>query len=295
MGIKGERKGRWERDSGNTRMAVTVRDEAIVTAVAGLRYVTLDHIRDLFFSAGARSNCQRRLTLLYNGGFIDKLKGRAASEPDVYCLSREAPAGLKLLRRNGTKRDLLRPASSTPQLQHVLGVNDVYCRLTRACRECGLELTGWRSQADLSTLGNKAGAIPDGFFVVRKRVEGGALTSACMLEMERSPRSPRTMLRKYTRLREFYENGSYERSFGHRTLRCLVVTSQLSIKAEQRWATTLSRLAESAGLSFGWFASLREILATEPAALLEAPIWRRPRADVPVALGALAVPRDSTQ
>ncbi len=252
-----------------------------------MRFATCDQISDLFFGGGARSNCQRRLTMLHEHGFLDKLRPRRVNESDVYCLTRNSAAGLRLLRSRSATRDPLRRAHQAPQLEHMLAINDVRCRLTRAAAARGAELAGWRGQGEMAWLGGVTGFIPDGFFLLQRRLEAGVLVSACFLEVERSPRGPRSVLRKYGRLRDYYLNGGYDRDFHQRSLRILVVTSHASADAEARWAAVLRDTAEKAGLSFAWFASLRSLLALDPQEVFHAAIWLRPGKDAHEALGEL--------
>ncbi len=289
--IQRRRKARCERRAGAAPMRVTPRDEEMVRAIWQMRFATCNQICTLLFSGAARSNCQRRLTLLFDHGYIDKVPARAVNSADVYRISRSAAAGLQLLRRYSAGRDLLRRMRAAPQLDHVLAVNDVHCKLLAGCRACGLELVDWKDQAGLAAMGRQAGFIPDGFFVLQRRLEQGVLTAACWLEVERSARGPRAMLRKYTRLNEFYQSGAYGRTFGHRTLRLLVVTSAETVESERRHAGTLAGLAGRAGLRFGLFSSLRDLLGVEVSDVLRAPIWRVPGGSELRPLGELEAPR----
>jgi hypothetical protein len=268
-------------------MRPTARDIQVVQAVWQLRMCTANQICDLLFSPGGRSRCQRRLTLLYQHRFIEKLPGRAPSSPDVYSVGREAVQGLRLLRTASASRDLLRRTRRVGQLEHVLAVNDVRCRIARAARERGLELPEWRDQGELARFGREIGVIPDGYFVLRRQLEDRVGTAAFGLEVERSPRGPEAMLRKYRRFADFYRSGAYEKAFRRRSLRLLVVVSSVTVAAELSWARRLSVLAKNAGLEFGLFASSRELLSLDPARLFEAAIWVRPAGETRSALGEL--------
>ena len=285
--IKRQRAKRWERPTAAAAMQLTPRDEEIVRTVWRLRFVTCDQVNDLFFTEGARSNCQRRLTLLFQNGYLAKLC-RAVNEPDVYFLGREAREGLKLLRSRTTSQDLVRRTRSFVQLEHVLAINDVRCRVTRASREIGQEVIDWRDQAELVQPLRSARLVPDGYFVLQKRFEDRSAIAAFMLEVERSPRGPRALLQKYGRLREFYESGAYQRLFERRSLRLLVLTSSVSKEAESVWAGRLSSLAEKVGLTFARFSSQREFLSIRPNMMLESAIWHRPGRPERIALGKLA-------
>ena len=173
------------------------------------------------------------------------------------------------------------------QLQHVLLVNDLRCRILRAARERGLELVEWRDQGALARYVHEAGAIPDGYFVLRRQADVRTGTAAHFLEAERSPRERATMLAKYRKLTAFFTSGSYAEIFGRRSLRILVVTSDLNVKAEEAWARRLCKLAEKAGMYFGLFASARRFLAIDPEQLFRERIWLAPGTPELQALGEL--------
>jgi hypothetical protein len=145
----------------------------------------------------------------------------------------------------------------------------------------------WRDQGDLARFGREIGVVPDGYFVLQREVAGRVGTAAFALEVERSPRGPDAMGRKYRRLVEFYRSGAYESAFHRRSLRVLVVVSSISLEAELNWARRLAVLAEKAGLSFGAFGSERELLSTHPASLFLASFWFRPHQSERGAIGEI--------
>jgi hypothetical protein len=288
--IKRERKRRWERrDVSGETVRLTSRDARMVAAIAELGFATVGQICELVFGGRARSNCQRRFTFLHVHGYVDKVPGRAVNQPDVYCLTRNVPAGLRLLRLQNVKDELVRRPGRNPQLEHVLAINDVRCALSRAARAGGLELALWQGQRELAPMAQEAGFVPDGFAVLRRNLPEGRLASSLLIEVERSPRRPRAVLRKFARIRELHESGFYTQRFGRRSLRLLVLTSHMNLDAEERWARTLCGLAERAGLSFARFASLRRLLGVAPGDLFGAAIWWRPGAREPDRLGEIAV------
>lgn len=232
--------------------------------VGELGHCTVTQLTDAVGSPGGRSRIQRRLTLLYQHGYIDKVPG-GPTTMDVYSLARKSPfrTGLEALRRSG-------------QMQHVLLINDLRCRIARASRERGMEVVEWRDQAAVSRLTRESGIIPDGFFVLRGEANGRAGSAAHFLEAERSPRERATMLAKYRKLTAFFESGRYTQLFGRKSLRVLVITSSLTVEAEEAWARRLCNLAQKAGMNFGLFASARRFMAEDSDQLFLAPIWRSP-------------------
>jgi len=175
-------------------------------------------------------------------------------------------------------------------VDHVIAINDARCRLIAASSAHGLEVEEWRDQAELAWMAQTVGAVPDGYFVLRRRSAAGSVVAAFFLEVERSPRSARTMAEKYRRLLAFHASGLYEERFRKRSLRMLVVTAAMSEDVEARWATRLCATAERIGLGFGLFASFRQLMHQPGDRLLEAPIWLRSVGADPCAIGVLAAP-----
>jgi len=161
-------------------------------------------------------------------------------------------------------RDLLRRTRSFGQIEHVLAVNSFRCRQMQTALAHGLEIDDWRDQSALSVLARTVRVVPDGFFILRKSVGGRSISAAFFLEVERSPRDPRVMLEKYSRLKRFHARGEYGRLFGRSSFRLLVATSGFSPESESAWALRLADLALRAGLSAGYFASRRKLLAVDP-------------------------------
>lgn len=257
-------------------MRVTPRDTGqLLPTVANLGHCTVDQLCDSLATPGARSRLQRRLTLLYQHRWVDKIISGPTSK-DIYFIGPGAPRGVKLLRSMSSSADPLRRIRRVGQIEHVLLVNDLRCRIMRAARERRLQLVEWRDQAALARYSREVGVIPDGFFVLRRELDGRAGTAAHFVEAERSPRSPATMLRKYRRLADFFTSGLYARTFGRQSLRVLVVTSALTVEAEEAWARRLSLLAENAGLAFGMFCSARRFMAVDADQLFRTEIWLRP-------------------
>lgn len=271
---KRSRLQRGVRSSDPPPLRLTRRDvHQLLPMVNELRHCTVTQLTDAVGSPGGRSRIQRRLTLLYQHGYLDKISG-GPTTMDVYFLARKSPF-----------RALSGASRRTGQLQHVLLINDLRCRIARASRERGLELVEWRDQAAIARLTRESGIIPDGFFVLRGQAKGHAGTAAHFLEAERSPRERETMLTKYRKLTAFFESGRYAQLSGRKSLRVLVVTSSLTIEAEEAWARRLCNLAQKAGMNFGLFASARRFMAEDSDRLFLAPIWRSPGSPDLVSLG----------
>jgi hypothetical protein len=266
--IKRERKKRWERGA-PVPMQVTARDEAIVRLVVELGFATKTQVADVLFGSTTSSNCQRRLTLLVRNGYLDKLPGRGASEPDVYRVTKRTTKGSLLIGGVEARR------RAKGQLEHVLAVNDLHCRMLRACGRRGWVVVEWRTQAELADWAKEGGFVPDAFCQVALRERDREGLSAMLLEVERSPRSTSSIEKKYRLIADFVRSGAYERRTGRRSLRVLVVVYGTDIGQERAWARRLCGLAERAGLSFGWYAGGSDLLQ-HPSELFAARVWLRP-------------------
>jgi hypothetical protein len=178
----------------------------------------------------------------------------------------------------------LRPPSLV-RLPHLLGVISCRIQITRACAERGVQLVRWLDERDLVEVVSSEGILPDAFFrLCRTAADGEESRSAFFLEVERSDKSERTLSGKFRRYGDFYYDGAFERKFGARALRVLVlIGSDYGIVPEQRVAK-LAALAERERATFIHFAPLASFLTASPTDLLNARIWQRPGQTDPVAL-----------
>src|SRR5687767_7645967 len=104
--IEQSRKSRSERSARPERFRVVARDTAMIARIEESRYCTAIQLAKEFFPLPAQvervhsvvpnSNCLRRLRLLYDHGYIDKLPDRSRSQPDVYCITSRAKRGVRL-------------------------------------------------------------------------------------------------------------------------------------------------------------------------------------------------------
>jgi len=220
--------------------------------------------------------CQRRLSLLFGNRYLDKLPRRGATLPDVYCLSRRCTNGVRLLRASGLEVVKLRPPSLV-RMPHVLDVVSCRVQITRACAEQGMQLISWLDERDLVQRVASDGLLPDAFFrLCRTTASGEEKRSSFFLEVERSDKAEKTLSRKFRRYGDFYYDGAFERRFGARSLRVLVlIGSDYGMVPENRVAK-LAALAERERVTFLRFAPLASFLAAPAKEVLQAPIWRRP-------------------
>ena len=140
---------------------MTVRDRQIVQWVSVSRLATRVQLQQMFFSAGARSRCQRRLTLLYRNRYLDKLPGRLVNEPDVYHVSGRCVRGLRLL-RTLSPGDAVGPRLIRPGLvPHTLDVASCRVAIVRACQPSGHQLCLWAGEQHLASRVQPLGLLPE--------------------------------------------------------------------------------------------------------------------------------------
>src|SRR5215212_9546908 len=99
------------------------RDINIAEALETIGVLTTGQIQLLAFSPENDSAAKRRLTKLRRAAFVDRLPRSSVNDQYVYFLPRRKP---KLI-----------------QLEHQLGVSELYVRVARACRELGFGLKRW--------------------------------------------------------------------------------------------------------------------------------------------------------
>lgn len=261
------------------RMLVTERDRAIVEWVHEAGVSTREQIQRLLFSAGGRSRCQRRLTLLYRRRFLDRLPNRYPNVPDVYYLSRRSIHGLRLLRAlTGEQPRVCSP--NKVMLPHTLDIVDCRVQIMRACRTSGVSLVRWLNEEELRYMTARDGILPDAYFQLARPANGGMeKRSGFFLEVERSGKADRALTEKLRRYGAFYYGGGFEQRFGLRALRVLwLIGSEYGIEPD-RQIDRMAKLAEAAGVTFLRFAALGAFLATPISDLLTRPDWRQPRSE----------------
>lgn len=147
--------------------------------------------------------------------------------------------------------------------------------MTRACRDAEMRATGWLDEDELMARTLRHGVLPDAFFQIVRRSEEGERTSSFFLEVERSGKSQRYWREKLRRLGAFYYDGGFEREFGSRALRVLVLVSDDYGVDPTRAITKLSHLAGETRVTFVRLAPLRAMLDGGHDVLTR-PIWTRP-------------------
>jgi Replication-relaxation len=263
---------------------LTERDRQLIELVFQCRALCDDHVQVALFSPGAASRCQRRLTLLYQHRYLDRLPRRAVNDRAVYLLTRRSLAGNRLMREQHGEEEFRRRLVRLGALQHLLAVNEFRVRVSRACRDLGWALGLWQSPEDLALSLAGARLVPDAYFQIRRRVDGQIKTAAFFLELERASKSREVLRTKLRRYGQLYYGGDYQARFGTRALRLLVVFDR---DEGPRAADRLSLAADEAralGVTIARFTDLGQLRGLSPQEVLLRPLWQTPASNAPAAL-----------
>ncbi len=277
-GAADQKKGRRARRGrrGSSVAALTERDRQVVRWVHLAGLATREQVQKLLFTPGGRSRCQHRLTMLHRRRFLDKLPRRAMNMPDVYFVSRKSVNGLRLLRAAGESDPLSLRSLPAAKLEHSLDIVSCRVQILKACGAMGLALTTWLDEDELAGPMGKWGVVPDAYFQISRPTEVGEKRSGFFLEVERSGKRDRDVLEKFRRYHDYYYGGEFEREFGLKALRVLVlVGADYGLNAARR-VLKFAELAARAEVPLMRFATLDGFLALQPHEALNAPIWRRP-------------------
>lgn len=259
----------------------TERDLAVVREIWDAGLATREQVQTLFFSPANRSRAQTRIKLLRDHGYLEQVPGRFPNEPAVYVVSKRAA---KLLGLGGPEARTRSWAVSHARLQHSLAIADCRAQVAVAARESGPRLLRWLGEEGLRSITTTSGIVPDAYFQLERNTESGSRTSGFFLEVERTEKSERGLRNKLYGLGSYYYGGGYERDFGTKALRILVLVEPDPGLPGDRFAKRVAGLGRLMGVTLLRVAELQAFLATPPKELFFAPIWLRPGFEQPVAL-----------
>lgn len=278
------------------------RDVEIIHAVALMRCLTTVQIEELFFrrpigdsadTAGLRdgprkinTRCQRRLQQLFHHGYLyrDELPQRLSEgrRPLVYFLDE---AGMQLLADEGVDSEW-DPAMNDvghPFIEHTLATNDIRVAMTIAAASSGYAITKWIDDSTLKSRHTKdyvklqgpqggtarVAIVPDGYC----RIDVGEHVAHFFIEADRGTvvgRSARWERRDFSRkvraFNAYIATGKFERRYGGRGVRILVVTT-----GKTRLANLKQVIESAGGKRRYWLTTFDDI---SPATVLTEPIWR---------------------
>ncbi|MBI5289534.1 MAG: replication-relaxation family protein [Chloroflexi bacterium] len=262
----------------------TDRDQRIVRWVAEVSVTTRRQVQTMLFGPGGRSRCQERLSLLVRHRYLDCAAGPGANRPSLYFLSKRSVNGRRLLRSLGIECRASRPNLEGGRLQHTLRINDCRAHIVRGCVDGGVQLVEWRREDELAPVMVRSGLLPDSYFRVSRVTEGGERKASFFLEVERSGKSERVWRDKIRRYGSFYYGGEFERLFGTKALRVLVVLDSTFAASPAREAARLAALAAKEDVTLFRVGVAEDLLGKAPGAWLREPLWLQPGVDGQVRL-----------
>ncbi len=272
-----KRRKRHIRDDSPEPMMLTKRDIQIIEAVYACRILRQDQIHALFFGA-AKSASQRRLMLLYQHGYLDRifLTTRASVQFSAVAYVVDK-LGIEVLRSElGYAIGEGKPTSAQSGQQflaHTLAINDVRVAVTLACQAQGYTLLTWKSESDLKgdydrvILSGKSGRrisvslIPDSYFALNTP-RGKA---HFFLELDRGQMGLERFKTKIEAYRAYIQNGGYTKRYTAKTVRVPSVTlSDARMQGLKRATETVG------GTERFWFGVLSQLI---PEQIFAGPVW----------------------
>jgi hypothetical protein len=236
----------------------TARDAEISAALAKVGVLSAKQIQTLAFSLDSYEACKRRLRKLHEYGLLKRLPRDSVADPYIYYLPK--------------KRFRI-----SSLLDHNLGVNEVYVRVSRACHDLGFYLLRWDGPDVLQTLlSQRTKLAPDAYFQIQRQVDGQIRNSGFFVEYERTVRDSSVLAHKLTRYADLFHSGQFRNLFGIRGMRVLIVyESTFNYPSAKRVAQGLAT-ARRVGVTLARFAALETLQSCTPAEMLTKPIWHKP-------------------
>ena len=277
MAEKKHRLPKYGRVSNPPSMRLTERDRRILEAVHAYDGVlSFSQLQRLFFTG--KSQTEQRLKLLYQHGYLARLdKDQRRRFPEmVYWLDKK---GAELVAsQDGTPLPEFywRKEPRWFQIEHDLEVTYFRLDLLEACsRDTHIHVETWIPESEFWAYPDQVTYSyqdkklhrhirPDGFFMLNT----GDHRIRYLLEIDRSTEdNPRFFREKILPGMAYLKSEAYEKRFGHRSGRWLVVTT-----GERRLANMLSQARQAKVNGLFYFTTFDKIT---PETLLQSPIWRR--------------------
>lgn len=279
------------RSSAVPRFHLTHRDRQIIARIWYYQLLTSAQIESLLFHSsstsyrGLRTQCQRRLQLLFHHGYLTRVQqplylgeGR---KPFIYKLDNRgytvirqqfnSPAGIQHRNRPKSK-----PADPY-RLDHDLAVNDTWVMLDRLVQAGELAMPHWATSCHLKTDvyqnrlpvitvgGNPKRKIPDAYFAIQW--DKSAQLAHFFYEEDRSTETRKQWLEKVHAYLVFRQSGASKRHFNCRNFRVLTKTTTPK-RREHLHAWT----QEAGGDAMFWFTTCDQFSIWRPYDFLN-PIW----------------------
>ena len=266
---------RWKRKKNPGRMVLQPRDQEIIKAVYEFRVISRQQLQQLLGIDGAR-RMNQRLRKLYDHKYLSRyfLHNNRGSAKALYYLgprgaaivSHELGIDPKVIKRKQKATSRLHELF----LNHALGLNDIRIAFSIGlANRPGMDLERWINDNDCQ---QQYHAVVHGRDVIRRfRPDGyfrivyqGKLYS-CFVEFDRSTMTIGRFVGKVHSYIDFGSKGYYQKRFGVRYFRVLVVT-----KTAER-LNNLKKAVGSVTDKLFWFTTIDQIT---PDTVFE-PIWQR--------------------
>jgi len=271
-------------------MQLTERDKQILLSVHTYGFLTSHQIEALIFHTGRnlrslRSQCHRRLQLLYHHGYLTRIRVRVVlgegRKPFVYALDTlgaiEVAKGLSTSRCELNWRSKQTEIRDWQRLEHDIRNNDTWVVIERLVQAEKLERPYWLTQRQLKapTYKTKLPFIirnnqrkykaPDSYFALK--FPGYHELAHCFYEEDRATESEKMWREKVDAYIQYRQQNHAATHFGSRNFRVLTKTVN-----EDRLAQLKVWTERSGGDAMFWFTTELKVDIWQPTTLLE-PIW----------------------
>lgn len=281
----------FRRSDNPPRFQITVRDKQILLRLYYYRLLTAQQVEALLFhtsstARGLKTQCQRRLQLLYHHAYLDRLQlpvligqGR---QPFVYSLDQNGAqvvvAELSMSRPDVDWHPRHNHVKDPYRLEHDLANNDLWVMLDRLVQARAVEMSYWLTQHHLHTPKFKQklpylvvdrvrkSKRPDSYFALR--FPGYTALAHFFYEEDRGTQGQKQWQEKVTAYINFKHSGEAEAHFGSRNFRVLTKTT-----TPKRLANLKQWTEEAGGDAMFWFTTQDCLSIWRPHLLLD-PIWQ---------------------
>jgi hypothetical protein len=258
-------------------MRLTERDKRILEAVHAYDGVlSFTQIQRLFFTG--KSQTEQRLKLLYQNRYLNRPNKdqRRRLAQMIYWLDKKGADLIASLNGTPLPEFYWRKEPRWFQLEHDLAVTDFRLDMIQACQhDSDIGLETWIPESEFWAYPDKVtysyqdkklkrNIRPDGFFMLNT----GEHRMRYLLEIDRSTEdNPRFFREKILPGMAYIKSDAYEKRFGHRSGRWLVVTT-----GERRMNNMLSQAKQARVKGLFYFTTFDKIT---PQTLLQSPVWKR--------------------
>jgi hypothetical protein len=259
-------------------MALTPRDQQILRAVYKHRYLSADHIKQLFFAHKSDTAVQSRLRKLWANQFLDRYY-RPFSYDGTRRSTWQASTPLYTLAERGaeviwdaTTADWNKIPKTPKQnamgfqtLQHNLAVTDLLVAVEAACRDRDdVHFVCSQRQDELQAIASKrwmhegkAGEwiVSDGAFVLLFPATGEKLTFHIEVVRASVRGGNRTLVEKMKRCARLHHRGYFKDVYGHRQVRAVLFCTTTDARA-RGFRDLAAQLPNGRGLF--WFGTYQQ-------------------------------------